>query len=218
MSDTQVSGSPAATPDAIVAPIVPVAAPVAAPVADENPPWLAPRLDQARRAALAELGITDPTKAKKLLEAAAKAEDDAKTTGEKLGATTAERDALKSEAERLRSVTAEWAGRQMMGLTAEQQAAVKAIAGDDAAAQLKTITALQPTWGKPAPLPGSAPIVPAPPAPPASGTAPAPNAPGGVTVSQQNPREVYASLQKTNPFAAAQYGLEHAREVFPDNN
>ncbi len=224
MSAPQVPGSPTAAPGEIVAPPVvaapapPVAAPAAPAVDPENPPWLAGRLERERRTHLAELGITDPAKAKALLEAATKAENDAKSIGEKLGTTTAERDALKTEAERLRVVTAEWAGRQMMGLSAPQQAAVKAIAGDDPAAQLKAITALTPTWGQLAPIPGSAPITPPAPTPPASGTAPPPTAPGGTSISQQSPKETHAALLKTNPFEAANFALAHAREVFPDNH
>ncbi len=220
MSAPQVPGSEAApvvtAPPVVTPPASPAAVSPAPAVDPNNPPWLPDRLERERRSALAELGITDPAKAKKLLADALKAEEDAKTTGEKLGTATAERDALKAEAERLRVVTAEWAGRQMMGLTAEQQTAVKALAGDDPAQQLKAITALTPTWGKAQPLPGSAPIAPTAPVPPASGTAPPPTAPGGTSVSQLSPSETYASLSKTNPFAAAEYAMANVREVFPD--
>jgi hypothetical protein len=210
MSEPQVPGSPMAAPGEIV---TPPATP------DLNPAWLPERLsraeEQARAKLLQDLGVTDPEKAKAAIALAAKAEEEAKSTGQKLGETAKERDALKTEAAHLRAVTAEWAARQMLGLTAEQQGAVKAIAGDDAAAQLKAITALTPTWGKPAPLPGSVPVVTAPPTP-ASGTAPPPTAPGSTTISQQSPREVYAALAKNNPFAAAEFAMANLREVYPD--
>ncbi len=225
MSAPQVPGSPTAAPGEIVVPptTTPATNTVATPPAPagdpENPPWLAARLERERRTHLAELGINDPAKAKALLEAATKAENDAKSVGEKLGTTTAELATAKAEAERLRVITAEFAGRQMIGLTAVQQAAVKAIAGDDAAAQLKAITALTPTWaatGQIAPV--GAPAAPAAPTPPASGTAPPPTAPGGTSISQQSPQETHASLLKTNPFEAANYAIEHVREVFPENH
>jgi hypothetical protein len=217
MSAPQVPGSPTAAPGEIVPP--PAAPIVATP--DLSPSWLPERLsraeEQARAKLLQDLGVTDLEKGKAAIAAAAKAEEEAKSTGQKLGETAKERDTFKSEAERLRVVTAEWAGRQMMGLTAEQQAAVKAIAGDDAAAQLKAITALTPTWGKAAPLPGSAPVAPpAAPPTPATGTAPPPTAPGSTTISQQSPREVHAALAKNNPFAAAEFAMANLREVYPD--
>jgi hypothetical protein len=223
MTAPQVPGSPTAAPGEIVAPPVVTTPPAVTPPAGdpENPPWLAARLERERRTHLAELGIADPVKAKALLEAANKAEEDAKSAAEKLGKTGEQLTAAKAEAERYKAVTTEFAARQMLGLTAEQQAAVKAIAGDDAAAQLKAITALTPTWSAqgsitPAGAP-AAPAVPAPPAPPASGTAPPPNAPPGSSVSQQSPAEIHAALAKTNPFLAATYALENVREVYPDN-
>lgn len=214
---------PGNTPSPALAP----APPPAPPPGDLNPPWLPERLsraeEQGRQKFLAELGVTDTEKAKAAIAAAAKAEEDAKSTGQKLGEVSKEREAFKSEADRLRAVTTEWAARQMMALTADQQKAVKDIAGDDAAAQLKAITALTPTWAQqtpPAPPAGAppAPKPPAQPAPPASGTAPPPHAPVGADLSQVNHREVHTSLQKTNPFEAADYALAHVREVYPEQS
>jgi hypothetical protein len=55
------------------------------------------------------------------------------------------------------------------------------------------------------------------PTPPPTGTAPAPNAPPAAgSVSTPNHRETYAQLREQNPFAAAQFGLSHATEVFPE--
>jgi hypothetical protein len=91
----------------------------------------------------------------------------------------------------------------MLGvLTAEQQAAVKAIAGEDPAKQLQAITALGPTWSS----------TPAPAAP--ANTAPPPGPPGAEPHSPPDHRAVYESERAKNPFAAAAYGLRNSSEVF----
>ncbi len=204
--------NPPAPPPAAATPPAPAAVPQPA---DENQPWFKERLEQARRvereALLAEIGAKDPKAAKAAVEAANKAAEEAKTVADKLTETASKLTSATSEAERLKGITTEWATRQMMALTAEQQSAVKAIAGDDPGSQLKAITALAPTWAAAAP-----PAPPAKPAPPASGTAPPPNAPPGTIVSEPNHKEVHAALLKTNPFAAASYALEHLRDVFPE--
>lgn len=211
-------GTPPAAP--ITPPVTPpAAAPPAVPQPpDESQPWFQERLNRAksqeREALLAELGVKDPKVAKAAIDAAKKAEEDAKSVTDKLTDTASKLSRTESELERERKVTAEWAGRQMLGLTAEQQAAVKAIAGDNPTEQLRTITALAPTWAKNGQAP---PLAPTPPAPPASGTAPPPNAPPGTQqVSQPNHQEVHATLLKRDPFAAANYALEHLAEVFPE--
>lgn len=214
------AGTPAPAPPVVpVAPSVaaPTAAPAAAPAAPaedpNNPPWLAGRLEEARERTLRELGITDAKKAKEQLDAARKAEDDAKSIADKLSDAAKNLTKAQTEAERLREVTKEWASRQMLALTPEQQTAVKALAGEDPAQQLKAITALQPTWS--AQTQAAAPAAPKP-ATPASGTAPAHTAPDGTQLSQTDHKAVHAALLKQNPFAAAQYALEHVRDVFPD--
>jgi len=213
-------GAPA--PVVVTPPATPPAPPTPPPATvpqppDESQPWFQERLSRAksqeREALLAELGVKDPKVAKAAIDAAKKAEDDAKSVTDKLTETTSKLTRSETEAERLRSITTEWATRQMMALSAEQQTAVKAIAGEDAAAQLKAITALTPTWAAATP---PAPVPPAKPVPPASGTAPPPTAPPGTTVSEPNHAEVHAALLKTNPFAAADYAMAHLREVFPN--
>jgi len=215
-------GAPA--PVVVTPPATPPAPPPPPPAAvpqppDESQPWFQERLNRAksqeREALLAELGVKDPKVAKAAIDAAKKAEDDAKSITDKLTDTASKLSRTESELERERKVTTEWAARQMLGLTAEQQEAVKAIAGDSPTEQLRTITALAPTWAKNGQTPPLTP--PAAPAPPASGTAPPPNAPPGTQqVSQPNHKEVHATLLKTNPFEAAAYALEHAAEVYPD--
>lgn len=181
---------------------------------DESQPWFKERLaraaEQERLKVLEELGVKDPAKAKKALEAAAKAEEEAKSVTDKLTETASKLTRAESELEREREVTKEWAARQMMALSPEQQAAVKAIAGESATKQLAAITALQPTWLKQA-TPTAAQAT-----TPATGTAPPATAPSSTTVSQPNHKEIHAALLKKNPFAAANYAMEHLSEVYPE--
>jgi hypothetical protein len=205
MSDTQVAAdtSVPATPAAPVAPAPPAVQP------EGEPKWLPERLDRERRAALKAAGFENVDEAK-----AAKAELDAKrnaqkTAEQKAAETQAKLDAEAQRAASLLGVVGEWAGRQMLGLTAEQQTAVKAIAGDDPAAQLKAITALQPTWNRADPTPPVA----APPATLAT-TVPTVGAPTPATVSEPNHKAQYEALKAVNPFAAAQYMTAHMNEIF----
>lgn len=211
MSD---ENTPAGTP-APAAPVTPPAATAPRVMTSEIPDEvlkekLVKTEEKARAKLLAELGIDDPEKAKAAIALAKKAETEAKSVSDRLAETSTQLGKAQTEAERYKAVTTEFAARQMMALSAEQQAAVKAIAGEDAAAQLGAITALTPTWAK------STPATPAP-VTPAAGTAPPPNAPASSVVSHTDHKAVYATLQKSNPFEAARYGIEHAREVFPES-
>ncbi len=205
-------GAPA--PVATATPAAPPAAPPTAPEA--SPPWLPARLDQAKAVAreelIKELGIADTVKAKEILSAAAKAEEDAKTAAQKLGETSKTLESEKAKRERYERVVASHTERAMSGLTDAQKAAVRAIAPDtDPAAQLHAIDALTPTWNAaPAPVAAPAPEAPKPPA----NTAPPPNAPPSATASPPNHAAIVAELEKTNPFLAAQYALSHWREVY----
>ncbi len=200
------------------------AAPVAPPTADDqNPPWLAARLERERRTALSELGIKDPAKAKEILTAAEKAAQEAKTQGERLGETNAKLTALEQQNAELRGAVEQVAKSRLAQLTDAQRKAVTDLAGDgddlDAPLAIQLIESLAPTWAAPAAAASSAqaptPSRPAPTTPP-TGTAPPPNAPASTTLSQPNHQEVHAGLLKTNPFAAASYALEHMADVFPE--
>jgi hypothetical protein len=210
MADTENPNQPAPAPAPPPAP--PAAAPPAAAPAKSDdpasPPWLPERLaraeEQARAKVLSELGVDDPKKAKDAIAAAKKAEDDAKSTAEKLGEATKDAKRAQGEAERLRAITTEYAARMMVGLTDAQRDAVKKIAGEDPGAQLQAITALAPTWAAAIPAPAAAPPVAAPPA----STAPPPNAPPPAAPgAPPDHRQVYTALEAKNPFAAAAYGL-----------
>lgn len=225
MSDQQgagtETGAPATTTTAQTPPAQVAPPPKTPQPADENEPWFKERLtraeEQARQKVLEELGVKDAAKAKKAIEAAAKAEEEAKTVAEKLADEVKNRTKAESALERERAINREWATRQMMALTAEQQAVVKSFAGDDPSEQLASIAKLAPVWAKQtteatATRPLAQQVT-----TPASGTAPPPHAPeGGTQQSPPNHKEVHTALLKTNPFAAAEYGLAHAREVFPE--
>lgn len=188
---------PSTVPAAPPAPAVAPAAPASAPSVE--PAWLPERIAQAKRSAAAEAlaaaGFDSPEAAKAAALAAKTAAEANKTAEQRAIDLKVEQETLKTKHDAQTAIVVEFAARQMMALTAEQQAAVKAIAGDDPGGQLKAITALQPTWGKPAPL-----------APPkAPDTAPGATAPADGTLSQPEPRQVYDTLKSTNPFAAAEF-------------
>ena len=221
------TGTPAAqtTPAAVAAPAT--TAPVGAPPAttdDQNPPWLKGRLEQAKAAALAEIGITDPAKAKEAIAAAAKAEEDAKSQGQKLGETSKALEAANAEKARLANVVKDHAALSLSRLSDADRDRVRKLAPDtDPAEQLRIIDVMFPSSTAPAAVtttpatPATTPATPAKTTPaPAASTAPAPTAPPGGTVSTPDHKAVHAQLAKTNPFAAANYALEHLSEVFPE--
>ncbi len=213
-------------PPVVVPPVVPpvVTPPVATPQpGDENTPWFKERLaraeEQARNSLLADLGVEDREKAKAAIAKAKAAEDEQKTSAQKLGETSKSLDALKTEKEGLETVVKDHAARQMATLTDAQQAAVKAIAADNAAAQLRAIDALKPTWTTtpvvPVVTPPVAPPV-APPVVPPGGTAPAPTAPPqNGSISPVDHKAEYAKLKASNPHAASLYLNRHHSHIYP---
>lgn len=215
--------APAATPPVVPPAAPPVVAAPAAPVVDENPPWLKGRLEQARAGALADLGITDPAKAKEAIAAAKKAEDDAKSAAEKLGEANKALEAEKARAGSYEAVIKERAASELGTLTADQQIAVRKIAPDtNPAAQLSAITALAPTWKTvaaavvPAAVPGTAPAAATSPAvaQPAN-TAPAGGSPPPAAGSPPDHKAEYQRLKAVNHIAAGAYMLEHANKIYP---
>lgn len=212
-------GAPAAPP----AQNPPAAAPPAQP-ADTmtlTTAQLNERLERAKSTVLKDLGVSDLDKAKAAIAAAAKAEEDAKSAAQKLGETAATVKSLNDELERHKAVTRDHASRQLAVLTMEQQAAVKALAGEDPAMQLRAIDTLRPTWSvapvvaqpQPAAPPSAAPA----PAPPATTAPPAAAAPPAAGPSSPpDHKSEYKALQKTNPVAAAHYLQAHAKQIYPE--
>ena len=238
--DTSTPAAPAATPPA-AAPPAQAAAPAAAPPAQPPAPaaakpadvpegevaaFLAPRLAEARSreraSVLKELGISDPAQAKETLDAAAKVAEDAKSAGEKLGETNALNKTLAAQNLELLKFNEDRSARLMTGLDDAQQenikGAIKAAGGDPASplALLSMIEHMAPQWAAAQTTPAAKPAAGTDgPATPAAGTAPPNGAPAEHTATPANHVETHAALEKTNPFAAARYGLTHPTEVFP---
>lgn len=200
-NESAVGANAPAAPDASVQnPVAPAAVP---PIGE--PEWLPKRIEQARKNAEAEtlkaLGVDSLDAAKSAIAAAkAKAESE---KGYETRATeaTAQAAALAAENARLLDSTKEYAARMMVGLTAEQQTAVKALAGEDPARTLSTISALAPTWAnaEAAKAAAAASVV-------KPTTAPAAGAPNGAAPPAPTHRSTYEAMRITNPFAAAAYG------------
>jgi hypothetical protein len=221
---TPTAGTPpaaaAATPAVLTPPTPPAAA--AAPPA-EDPNWLKPRLERERNAGvkqvLKEAGFESIEDAKAAATAAKAAADANKTATQKATELATQLSSQTARADALSAIATEHAARMMVGLTAEQQAAVKALAGDDPAKQLATIGALVPTWAKAdgdaaSKAAATAAAAAAAKATTAS-TAPAGGAPNGATPVPTSPRGVYESQRNTNPFAAALFGIANPEVYSP---
>jgi hypothetical protein len=179
---------------------------------------LKPRLEQAKHTGrtelLASLGVKDEGELAAVVAAHKASAEAAKTEQQK----AVEREAaLLAQNSRLsvleQAVKSTWEA-EAARLTADQLAAVTAIAGEDVAMRVRTVNALRPTWTAVPPAAGTPPPAAAP--PPAS-TAPSPGAPtpAGAT-SPTDHKAKFEQLQKQNPIAAARYMNEHAREIYPD--
>jgi len=187
----------------------PAKAEVKAEKKDEGDPhWLNARLERERASMLKKLGFETLEEAQATASELKAKREAEKTAAEKAADALTRASKAESKEKALSEAVAEFASRQMIGLTVEQKAAVTVIAGEDPALQLKAIAALQPTWAKEA-----AAAVKAEPAK-AVDTAPPANAPSQTGTSETNHRAQYEALSKTNPFAAAAYGLAHSGEVF----
>jgi hypothetical protein len=126
-----------------------------------------------------------------------------------------------AEAVKLKDQLAGYAEGQMKGLTPEQQAAVKAAAGDEPGRQLQVIEALRPTWAAPPAAPPADPAAPAnpgtppaarPPVAPATTTHTQP-APGGTAAPAESHLARLEAIQAHNPVEAAIYREEHSAAI-----
>ncbi len=209
--------APASPPAAAPAP---APAPATPPAPEQEPGWIKERLERAKGAAekalLDQLGVTDPAAAKAAIEAARAAEEANKTAEQRAADAAAKLTQTEADRNRLNTVATEHAGRMMGVLTEEQQNAVKAIAGDDPAAQLNAIGVLGPTWAKQADAAAAAAAEATRVAAAAAGTAPAaPQPGGGAPGSPPDTTATYTAMKAKNPFAAAAYGAQHS-EVYDD--
>lgn len=190
-------------------------------VPESDPQWLTKRLAQERAkgeaAALKAAGFQTPDEAKAAAAAAKTAADASKTAEQRALEAEQRATTLAAENERQKAAVTEYAARMLVGLTAEQQAVVKDLAGDDPAKQVQTITKLAPTWAaQTAATTTTTPTATA----PAAGTrpattAPAAGAPSGATPAPADARSTYESMRTTNPFAAAQYGDRNPKVYDP---
>ena len=179
------------------------------------------RLDRAKESAgkeatdalLRQLGVSSLDDVRAAVEAKRQQEEAQKSLEERLASERAERERESQELQRYRETVSLRAQHELDLLTDEQRDAVKAIAGDDAAQQLATITALRPTWAvrsaskgeqdKPKPKP-------------AASTAPPRNQPGEGDTSKPDHLAEYDRL-RSNPetrAAALVYMNRYSREIF----
>ena len=211
--------TPPAAPAAPAAPAPPPPSAGAPPA--EEPPWFKPRLEQARRSAeqglLQRLGFASEAEAKTAREAATAAANANKTAEQRAAEQAAELASAKARAERAEAANVARAARELAALTPERRAAVEALAGSDATAQLATLDALLPTWAVQTATPAAtaATTTTATTAPTAT-TSPPATAPGGApNTSPTDHKARYAELKRTNPGAAAVYLNAHEHEIYP---
>lgn len=199
-----VAGNPA--PANPPAPAVAPPAPAPEPADNNNPKWLSERLARHEQHILKELGFATKEEAAAAKKAADEIAQAKKTQEERLAEANTSLAAERARiAEYEKTITAR-AAREMSTLSAERQAAVKALAGDDAAKQLNVIDALSATWGV-------APVVPAPVAPPAN-TAPSAGGPPPPPANPQpNVLATYEALRESNPVKAASYYLQNQAAI-----
>jgi len=248
------TAAPAAAPAPQAAPSAPAAATPAAPAAggetvipplaqpQADPEWLGKRLGQAkknaedgaRKALLAELGVDNIDAAKARIAAAKAAEEATKTEIQKATERAAALEAEAGRAKVLSQIVNERASSEMSSLSDAQQQTVKDLAGDDPAAQLRTIDRLRKggllgITTVSAPAAPAAPIAPAPAAPaapaplaaPASTapTAPAP-APAAPNTAEDDIKKTYERLRssphKGDQLAARMMGAQYATVLFPN--
>lgn len=180
---------------------------------------LSARLEAAKRTGQSELlkslGVSDPAQLKSALDALKIAEDAKKTDAEKLAALLAEKQANETRlGEYAKAIDAVWSAESAK-LTAEQVAAVTAVAGDDPARRMQILAAFRPTWTATV-QPQQASAAPTTvPLPTPATTAPAPTAPTPtVTNSTVDHAAEWGRLKEVNPIAAAHYLEQHSRAIF----
>lgn len=219
------------TPAPVVPPVVapPVGAPVGAPgnTVELTTSAFNDRIAQAKRSAAADaqatllkdLGVDSLDVAKARISAHKTAEEAGKTEAQRTADKIKELEPLANEAKAAKATFARIATGQMVQLSEAQQAAVKAVAGDDPARQLDVIEALRPTWAAattPVPPPAGTPPgrepLPLPASTSAAGGSPPPANPGAV-----DHKAIYAELREKNPMLAAQYALRHEGAIYPSS-
>lgn len=175
---------------------------------ENDPNWLKSRLESAEKSAakklLESLGVQSLEDAKAAIERAKQAELEKLSEQERTQKLIQELAPKAQKAEQLLGTVRSYAERELSTLTEVQQGVVKSLAGDDPDAILRTIGVLRPTWATAAEKPAQ----------PASTSNASPAPPAVTTNSPEDAKAVYGRLQKTDPFAAAEYLLTHRREIY----
>lgn len=186
-----------------------------------KPEWLDGRLAEATQSGvkkgltegktelLKELGFASLEEAKKSAEEAAAAREAKKSAAQKAAEAEASLKTLNERLEANSRALVGYAQAELQKLSDAQRKAVTDVAGDDPALQLKTITALSPTWASAA-APAAAAAqdkpkdtLPAPSAPKDGGNAPAPDL-----------KAIYNEWKDRNPVWAARFA--EANGLFTD--
>lgn len=170
---------------------------------------------EARAAQLKSLGVENEDELKAALKDRQERLDAEKSQADKLADITARHAETSKRAQRYETIIKARATAELADLTDEQRAAVESLAGDDPAETLKAITALRPTWGKPATKDDAADEKPK---PPPVDTAPSRNsAPNDDNTSPPDHKAVWEAMKAKNPIAAAGYYNSHKQQIFPSD-
>lgn len=221
-------------PTAPIAPPAPITAaqvPAAVTATDpDNPTWLPGRLaqakEQAQKALLKDLGVTDPEEAKRILAEHAKEQEKNKTLAQKHAEAESRAAKLAAELTPLQESVKAIAATELAALPPDWQVAVKAAAGDDPAAQLRQIAAFKPLIARPSPaaMPATpapqvavAAVVPAAPAVPATPPPPAPVAPPLNTAPPPFSPPAAGANQTTNHLAVYEQFVAEKKHIAAAN-
>lgn len=180
----------------------------------QEPNWFTRRMEQATKSAASEvlkgLGVESLDAAKEKLLELQKIKDDQLSEQERTQKRIQELEPQAQRAAVLEKSLGVYAQKEMASLTAEQSAAVKAIAGDDHARILETINQLAPTWNSAAPEPAKPeavePSTAAPAGPPEAGNQ-----------SPPDTREAFKRARQEDPFLAADIARSHGHELLSNN-
>lgn len=183
-------------------------------------------------ATLKALGVEKLSDAKSRIDAALALEEAQKSELEKANAKAEKLKPRADRADALEASLTAYAAKELQSLTADQQAIVISLAGDDPDKRLTTIATLRPSWAKSAPpavetttSTTTTPVVTAPPVvappvtttapplPPPASTAPASTAPPAAAGATTNHLATWETLKSQNPVRAAGYRAQFGTEI-----
>lgn len=194
---------------------------------DLPPEALAQRLERERTKAAADAraellksaGLADEEELKAVAAQRQAQIEAEKTQAEKLADLTKKHETTAQRAARVEAVLKERCAAEIKGLSEEQLAAVKKLAGDDDVQMLAAIDVLKPTWAK-APKAehdgdsgGKSQEEKAPAVVP--DTAPTRAAPKETKAAPVDHKATWLAMKETDAFAAARYFQSHKAAIFP---